>query len=33
VQLRAIQLIMDMDNSGDVTSRDAVIILQRAVGQ
>lgn len=32
VKLRAVQLIMDMDKSGDVTSRDAVIILQRAVG-
>lgn len=31
VQLRPVQLIMDMDNTGDVTSRDAVIILQRAV--
>lgn len=33
VQLRPVQLIMDMDNSGDVTSRDAVLILQRAVGE
>lgn len=32
VQLRPVQLLMDMDNTGDVTSRDAVIILQRAVG-
>lgn len=33
IQLRPVQIIMDMDNSGDVTSRDAVIILQTAVGK
>ncbi len=33
VQLRPSRPIMDMDNTGDVTSRDAVIILQRAVGK
>jgi Cohesin domain len=32
-QLRPAHLIMDIDSSGDVTSRDAVIILQRAVGK
>jgi len=32
VQLRPVQLVMDLDNSGDVTSRDAVVILQTAVG-
>lgn len=33
VQLRPVELIIDMDNSGDVTSRDAVVILQKAVGK
>lgn len=33
VQLRPVKLIMDMDNSKDVTSRDAVIILQRAINK
>ncbi len=31
VQLRPVQLLMDLDTSGAVDSRDAVIILQRAV--
>jgi hypothetical protein len=31
--LRTVRLFVDMDASGDVTSRDAVILLQRAVGQ
>ncbi|MGB8648840.1 MAG: cohesin domain-containing protein, partial [Anaerolineae bacterium] len=31
--IRASRLIMDIDASGDVTSRDAVVILQRAVGK
>ncbi|MGB8647364.1 MAG: cohesin domain-containing protein [Anaerolineae bacterium] len=33
VELRPVQLIMDMDGDGRVTSRDAVIILQSAVGK
>ncbi len=32
-QLRPVKLAMDMDNSGDVSSRDAVIILKSAVGK
>lgn len=31
--LRTARLFVDMDASGDVTSRDAVLLLQRAVGQ
>ncbi len=31
--LRTLRLFVDVDASGDVTSRDAVIILQRAVGR
>jgi hypothetical protein len=31
--VRPPRLIMDIDASGDVTSRDAVIVLQRAVGK
>jgi hypothetical protein len=31
--IRTVRLFMDVDNSGDVTSRDTVIILQRAVGE
>ena len=33
VGLRPVRLSMDMDNSGDVNSRDAVIILQKALGK
>jgi hypothetical protein len=33
VQLRPPLLALDMDNSKDVTSRDAVVILQRAIGK
>ncbi|MBI4670367.1 MAG: hypothetical protein HY741_01690 [Chloroflexi bacterium] len=32
VQLRPVLAIMDVDGSGDVTSRDAVILLKRAIG-
>ena len=32
-QLRPSAPLMDVDNSGDVTSRDAVLILQRALGK
>ncbi len=32
-RMRPTDLIVDMDNSGDVTSRDAVIILQIAIGK
>lgn len=31
VQLRPMSLLVDMDKSGDVTSRDAVLILQKAI--
>lgn len=31
VQLRPVSLLVDMDKSGDVTSRDAVLILQKAI--
>jgi len=33
VQLIAVRLTLDMDNSNDVTSRDAVLLLNRAVGK
>jgi hypothetical protein len=33
VQRRPSQPLMDLDNSGDVTSRDAALILQQVVGQ
>lgn len=33
IQLRPVRPGSDVDNSGDVTSRDAVIILQRALGK
>ncbi len=32
-RIRAVNLTMDVDNSGDVSSRDAVLILQRAIGK
>jgi len=33
VQLRPVQLTLDIDNDGAVTSRDATIILQRVTGR
>jgi hypothetical protein len=33
VQLTPVRLILDIDNSKDVTSRDAALILQKAVGR